>query len=86
MRMLHYAQEPVFDPYVNDGDSRVIRGGSYVSPPGQLRAASSAFVSPKVWSNSVFRLVRSLPIANYLLWSVDPFPFLSRHLRGVINE
>jgi len=60
-----YSQTPVYDPYENTGDSRVIRGGSYISTPGELRASSRRSLSPLAVSEQLgFRLVRSIPFSN----------------------
>ena len=60
-----YAETTVYDPFQNTGDSRIIRGGSYMSTPGQLRSASRRSLSPLATSEQLgFRLVRSFPFSN----------------------
>ena len=50
------------DPFVADGDSRVLRGGSWNDPPASLRAAARYANLPRVrHSHYGFRCARAAP-------------------------
>jgi formylglycine-generating enzyme required for sulfatase activity len=57
-----YDIDTPYDPYCAEGAARVIRGGSFDSPPKDLRAANRRSLSPLARNSEIgFRLVRTAP-------------------------
>lgn len=57
-----YDTEELYDPYIEQGEARVIRGGSFDSPPKDLRCANRRSLSPLARNSEIgFRLVRTAP-------------------------
>ena len=59
----YYAASPPADPQgPAEGDYRVVRGGSWSSPAGELRASARAYSNPDKGTGDIgFRCARSLP-------------------------
>ena len=56
-----YRKEVRDDPFVPDGKSRVLRGGSWYSPPSSVRAANrDAYLPGGRYSSNGFRCARGL--------------------------
>ena len=57
-----YASEAVENPYQSTGEAKVIRGGSFDSPPEDLRSANRRSLSPLARDPEIgFRVVRTAP-------------------------
>ena len=57
-----YDVDEYYDPYTAQGTARVIRGGSFDSPPKDLRCANRRSLSPLARNPEIgFRLVRTAP-------------------------